>query len=77
VAAEIIRQGVRRGELRADIDLETTLDLVFAPIYYRLLYGHGELTEAFAEQSVDHVLRGIASTREDPGTDHISNGKFS
>lgn len=78
VAAEIIRQGIRRGELRADTDLETTLDLVFAPVYYRLLYGHGELTEAFAERSVDHVLRGIASARgADPGAAPISNGKFS
>jgi len=76
VAAEIIRQGIRSGELRADTDVEMTLDLVFAPVYYRLLYGHAELTEAFAERSVEHVLRGIAA-RPEPGAAHISNDQFS
>ncbi|MBM9508102.1 TetR/AcrR family transcriptional regulator [Actinacidiphila acididurans] len=60
VAAELIRQGMSRGELRADLDVEITLDLIFAPVYYRLLYGHAELTEDFAERMVDQVLAGAA-----------------
>jgi AcrR family transcriptional regulator len=60
VAAEIIRTGVARGELRADLDMAATLDLIFAPVYYRLLFGHEPLDEAFATKSVDEVLRGIA-----------------
>ncbi|MFJ9349401.1 TetR/AcrR family transcriptional regulator C-terminal ligand-binding domain-containing protein [Streptomyces sp. NPDC101237] len=61
VAAEILRKGMSCGELRADLDVETTLDLVFAPIYYRLIFGHGALDEAFAERTVAHVLSGIRS----------------
>jgi hypothetical protein len=60
VAAEIIREGIARGELRADLDVTVALDLVFAPVYYRLLFGHEPLDEAFAERGIDHVLEGIA-----------------
>lgn len=78
VAAEIIRKGVRRGELRADLDVEVLLDLVFAPIYYRLLYGHEELTESFAGQIVDQVLTGIAPQAGTPrsGAEDIPNELF-
>lgn len=78
VAAEIIRKGVRRGELRADLDVEVLLDLVFAPIYYRLLYGHEELTESFAGQIVDQVLTGIAPQAGTPrsGAEDIPNEPF-
>jgi AcrR family transcriptional regulator len=60
VAAEIIREGITRGELRADLDVAAALDLVFAPVYYRLLFSHEPLDEAFAERYMDHVLAGIA-----------------
>ena len=61
VAAEVLRGGAASGELRADLDIETTLDLVFAPVYHRLIFGHGALDEAFAKRTVAHVLAGIRS----------------
>jgi hypothetical protein len=61
VAAAIIHKGMRDGELRSDLDVEATLDLIFAPVYYRLVYGHQPLSEASAEQSVDQVLHGIVT----------------
>jgi AcrR family transcriptional regulator len=68
VAAEIIRKGIENGELRADLDLAVTLDLVFAPVYYRLLFGHEPLDEAFAARSIEHVLHGIAAPGNRPET---------
>jgi AcrR family transcriptional regulator len=59
VAAEIIRAGIEAGELRADLDLAATLDLIFAPIYYRLLFDHAPLDDAFARRSIEQVLTGI------------------
>ena len=61
VAAEIIRQGIENGELRGDLDLAATLDLVFAPVYYRLLFSHEPLDEEFAAHSIEQVLHGIAA----------------
>jgi AcrR family transcriptional regulator len=61
VAAEVVREGMRTGELRADLDLAATLDLVFAPVYYRLLFSHEPLDEEFAVRTVDQVLAGLAA----------------
>jgi AcrR family transcriptional regulator len=61
VVAEIIRKGVEDGELRAGLDVPATVDLVFAPIYYRLLFSHEPLDEEFAARSIEHVLQGIAA----------------
>jgi AcrR family transcriptional regulator len=61
VVAEIIRKGIENGELRADLDLAATVDLVFAPVYYRLLFSHEPLDEEFAARSVEHVLHGIGA----------------
>ncbi|WP_261569543.1 TetR/AcrR family transcriptional regulator [Frankia gtarii] len=59
VLAEVFRRGVERGELRPDLDLETAVDEIFGPYWYRLLARHAELTESFADSLVDHVLRGL------------------
>jgi AcrR family transcriptional regulator len=59
VAADLIRQGVADGEFRPDIDVEITLDLLFAPVYYRLLLGHEPITDAFAAAAVGHLVAGI------------------
>jgi hypothetical protein len=39
------RRGVDRGDIRTDVDSEIVLDLVYGPMIFRLLAGHGP-TEA-------------------------------
>src|SRR6266540_1637796 len=58
---EVLRRGISRGELRPDIDLELAADLLYGPIYYRLLVTRAPLTIRFADQVVDAVLRGKAT----------------
>ena len=52
-------RGVARGELRADIDAGTVIDLLFGPIVYRLMTEHGPLNDAAAEMLVEAVFSGI------------------
>lgn len=59
VAADLIRRGMAEGEFRADLDVEVTLDLLFAPVYYRLLLGHEPMTDAFATATVEYVVTGL------------------
>lgn len=59
VAADLIRRGMAEGEFRADLDVEVTLDLLFAPVYYRLLLGHEPMTDAFATATVEYVMTGL------------------
>jgi AcrR family transcriptional regulator len=49
-----------RGEIAADTDLEVTLDLLYGPIYHRLLHGHAPLTERFAEHIIDAVIAAMS-----------------
>jgi AcrR family transcriptional regulator len=60
VASErILRDGIARGEIRPDIDLAVTLDQLFAPLYYRLFFGHEPLTAGLARRVVAQVMAGI------------------
>jgi AcrR family transcriptional regulator len=49
-----------RGEIAADTDLEVALDLLYGPIYHRLLHGHAPLTERFAQHVIDAVIPGMS-----------------
>lgn len=38
-------------------DMEVTLDLVFGPLFYRLLMGHAPITRDFVDRLLDTVIR--------------------
>jgi AcrR family transcriptional regulator len=61
VSRDILLDAVRRGEVRADIDPETVLDLLFAPVYFRLAVGHAPLDDGLAGRIVRDVLGGVAT----------------
>jgi AcrR family transcriptional regulator len=60
LAAGLIRQAVADGEFRDGLDTEVVLDLLFAPVYYRLLLGHEDLDVEFAVSSVRHLVAGLS-----------------
>lgn len=62
VAADLIAKAAADGELRSDLDVEVVLDLLFAPVYYRLLLGHENLDPRFAVASVRLLLDGLRPT---------------
>jgi hypothetical protein len=59
----ILRVAVQMGELRPDIDYEVTLDLIYAPLFFRLLIGHGPLDKAYADAILDAALKGLKVRR--------------
>jgi len=58
----VLRRGVERGELRADLDLELACDLFFGPFLYRLLVSGGNINVVarMVEPAIDHFLRAAA-----------------
>ena len=44
------------NEIRSDIDSGTLIDLIYGPIYYRLLFQHDPIDQAFAQKVVNDVL---------------------
>src|SRR6478752_209152 len=48
------------GELRAGVDPEVAIDLIFGPAMYRLVAGHAPLDDTAADAVVDAAIRGLA-----------------
>lgn len=53
------RRGVDRGEIRREIDGEIVLDLIYGPMIFRLLAGHGSLGEHESAAVVEAVFGGV------------------
>ncbi len=49
VAARILEDGMITGEFRQDLDIEAVIDVLFSPIYHRLLLTRMPLGRPFAE----------------------------
>jgi len=61
VAADVIRQGIARGDLRPDLDSEAVMDQLYGPVYYRLIFGHGPLPPDLGATLVTQLLGGVAA----------------
>lgn len=53
-----VDRAVSRGELPKDVDVHFLFDLLYSPLYFRLLVRHQPLTEELADRIVDAVLDG-------------------
>jgi len=52
VVREMLEEWRRSGEIGSEINVEALMDLLYAPIYMRLILGHAPLDEKFVK---DHV----------------------
>lgn len=68
-ALGMLALAVERGQLRADVDLPTVVDMLWGACYHRLLLPNlsAKLTASSVATLVDTALKGISS--EDYGTD--------
>jgi AcrR family transcriptional regulator len=54
------QRGIKRGEIRSEVNIELLMDMLTAPFYFRALFGHVKLSATMIETVVDTVLRGAA-----------------
>jgi AcrR family transcriptional regulator len=64
IGEALIERGVRGGELRAPADIGVALDMIYGPIFYRLLAGHASVDDGFVEGLVDTLLSGLAAPHD-------------
>jgi AcrR family transcriptional regulator len=60
-ARMIFAGAVARGEISVGTKIEVAIDLLYGPLYHRLLHGHAPLDDQFVDDIVDMALRGIHS----------------
>jgi AcrR family transcriptional regulator len=48
-----------RGEVPAKVNVEVALDMLYGPLYHRLLHRHAPLTDRFVADVIDAVIRGL------------------
>jgi AcrR family transcriptional regulator len=58
-ARAIFARAIGRGEIPPSTKMEVAIDLLYGPLYHRLLHGHASLDDAFVEDVVDMALTGI------------------
>jgi AcrR family transcriptional regulator len=58
-ARELISQSVKAGELRGDIDSETIMDILYGPLYLRLMVRNRPLTLEMVNEIFSVVLPGL------------------
>jgi AcrR family transcriptional regulator len=56
----LLLRAIDRGEIAGDTDIEVALDLLYGPVYHRLLHQHALLTDRFVQQVVDSVIAALA-----------------
>ena len=59
LARAVLRRAIDRGEIPASTKIEVTLDLLYGPVYHRLLHGHAPLNDRFIRDVIDTTLGGI------------------
>jgi len=57
----LLERAIREREVRRDLNVEVALDLLYGPIFFRLLIGHAPLDERFTDQVLEEALRGLKS----------------
>jgi AcrR family transcriptional regulator len=61
---EILRRGIERGEIAKDTDMDLMIDMLFGPVWFRLLVQHAKLDATFARQIIDAVLTAFAPAKK-------------
>ncbi len=60
-AKAAIERGIARGEVRKGITIEAVIDVLYGPLWLRLLIGHQPLTRAAVDELLDLVWPSIAT----------------
>lgn len=61
MARRVFEEAIEQGDLRADIDIDATIDLLYAPLYYRLQIDSGPISDSYIDTIFAHVIQGVVS----------------
>ena len=56
----LLEQALARGEIHGPVDLEALLDMIYGPVFFRLLVGHQKVSPDFGDAIIDIAMRAVA-----------------
>ncbi|TAV97736.1 TetR/AcrR family transcriptional regulator [Rhizobium ruizarguesonis] len=56
----ILEEALARGEIVPPLDMEALLDMIYGPVFFRLLVGHRPVSPEFGDAIVRTALRAVA-----------------
>ncbi|WP_234124762.1 TetR/AcrR family transcriptional regulator [Clostridium hydrogenum] len=59
ISKQILERGISRGELRTDLNVEVIIDLIWGPVFYRLLITGEVIDSAFVKELINYAFQGI------------------
>jgi AcrR family transcriptional regulator len=59
MAIAYFEDGKKKGFLRSDANPDSIIDVLYAPLYYRLQMGTGTLSDAYVDEIFEHAMRGL------------------
>ena len=60
---QMLAAAAANGELRESLDLDVALDLLYGPIFFRVLVGHAPVGHEFCDRLLDQLLTGLQQAR--------------
>jgi AcrR family transcriptional regulator len=67
VVREVVEEARRLGEFRTDQETELQMDILYAPIYFRLLMRHLPLDKKFADDHCAAIMQMLAPAEKEAG----------
>jgi len=65
-ARKLFERYVEQGVARPDLDPDLAVEMLFSPLYYRLLTGWGEITGEYLDRLVEMVMPAFLKTTDAP-----------
>lgn len=63
IMSALLERGIARAELPQRIDVQVAMDLLYGPVWYRLLLRNAQLDDTFADAIVDSFLAAFSPKR--------------
>ena len=60
----LLERAMAAGEIRPDVDVHVATDLIYGPIFYRLMMGHGPVDASFVDRLLSELNAGLQPTRD-------------
>ena len=61
LARSTIELAMKQGDLRSDLDVDTVIDTLYAPIYYRLMFETGPISDAYVDGLYYSLIEGYGT----------------